>query len=473
MRIALSVLLVAALAALTGFTTLSLDLFGRAPDDSFFARDGAPEWLAAAAIAWALFALAVIALRRVPERAAVGIVLIGSLAMGGAGLLGDPNSSTDSARYNWDGIVQNAGISPYAYVPADPALDELRPDWLYPAPVAQADGVPGCVGERISETTKLGTGAILCTALNRPQVPTIYPPLAELYFAAVRATVPAEVGYLPFQVAGLLLSLAISVLLVGALRRRGLNPRLAALWALCPFVVSEAVTNSHVDVLGALLALGASLLAARGRTVWAGIALGAAAAAKLLPLLLAPALLRRRPLTLIGVTVLTFLLLYVPYLALDGLDVIGYLPGYISEEGYEDGSRFALVGLLVPGALATALVALILAVTAGLVFWHSDPDNPWFGELVLVGVTLLALSPRYPWYALLLIPFVAMTGRWEWLAIALALTFRLAAPPTWAFAVALALALAAVLIGSWLRAGRPSLAVVSARIRHPLTQLRM
>ena len=90
---------------------------------------------------WVLFALAIFTLRLVPRRAAIVLVLVGSVAVGGAAMAGPPNTSTDSARYAWDGIVQSAGISPYDHVPADPALDDLRPEWLFPAG-ADADGEP-------------------------------------------------------------------------------------------------------------------------------------------------------------------------------------------------------------------------------------------------------------------------------------------------------------------------------------------
>src|SRR5688500_12715799 len=79
---------------------------------------------------WLLFGVAVLALRRVPTRAAIVLVLVGSVAIGGAAMAGPPNTSTDSARYAWDGIVQSAGISPYDHAPADPALSDLRPEWL-------------------------------------------------------------------------------------------------------------------------------------------------------------------------------------------------------------------------------------------------------------------------------------------------------------------------------------------------------
>ncbi len=42
----------------------------------------------------------------------------------------------------------------------------------------------------------------------------------------------------------------------------------------------------------------------------------------------------------------------------------------------------------------------------------------------MIGVTFLAVTPRYPWYALLLIPFVVLSGRWEWMALNLAIALR-------------------------------------------------
>lgn len=469
MRLALSVLLITALAAVTGYAASAVNVFQATSAPNFFlSRAEAVPFLIVTVAAWLLFALVLLSLRALPDRAVVTVVLLGSVLVGGAALAGEPNTSTDSARYAWDGIVQNAGVSPYRYVPADPALAALRPEWLYPTPVLVADGSLGCDGKRIETTQERGTAHVLCTALNRPQVPTIYPPLAELYFAAVRFLVSPDVQYLPFQVGGLLISVSVTWLLLSALRRRKLDPRWAGLWAFCPLVATEAVTNSHVDVLGAALAFAASLLVANGRRMWGSIALGAAAAVKILPLLVAPALIRRRPLMMLGVTAATFAVLYVPYLLLDGFGVLGYLPGYLAEEGYSSGSRFALAGLLLPGPAATVLVALVLAGTAGLVFAKTDPSRPWFGELVLVGVALLAVSPAYPWYALLLVPYVAMTGRWEWLAVPLALTFALAGPPGPAFGAGLAVAAAVIVAVSWRRFGPGAVRAAVAGLRHPL-----
>ncbi|WIB59521.1 glycosyltransferase family 87 protein [Curtobacterium sp. MCLR17_007] len=371
-------------------------------------------------IAWAVFVIAVLALRSVPARLVTIIVLGGALVVGLAALVGPPNTSTDSARYAWDGIVQNAGVSPYAHTPQSEALAHLRPDWLFP------DKVNGTCDNLKPRLHGLGDGADgHCVAINRVDVPTIYPPLAEMWFALVRLVVPTTAQYMPFQVAGLLVSLGVTVGLLVVLRRLGRPAWWAALWAWSPLVASEAVTNSHVDVLGAALATAGAVLVAFGRPIWGGIALGAATAAKLIPAIVYPPLLGRwRHWWAIPVGIAVFGLLYVPYVITTGAKVLGYLPGYLTEEGYEDGSRFALVSLVTEGDAGTVLVGL-LVLAAAVVAWRlSDPARPWSGEVLMIGVTFLAVTPRYPWYALLLIPFVVLSGRWEWLSIALAIALR-------------------------------------------------
>ena len=397
---------------------------------------------------WALFALSLVTLRSVTKRASVVLVLVGTLAIGLSAMAGPPNTSTDSARYAWDGIVQNAGISPYTYVPSDPALAELRTDWLFPAPV---DGE--CVGERIMNVDEPGTGDLVCTAINRATVPTIYPPASELIFAGLRFFTGAGPQYWPSQLLGLLVSLGVTVLLLGALRKAGRDPRWAAIWGWSPLVATEGITNSHIDIVSALLLLIASLLVASGRGWAGGAALGASIATKLIPVIGAPALLGRRPLRVIVASVAVFLVLYIPYVVADGIQVLGYLPGYLSEEGYETGTRFILLSLVAPGSASLVLAAVLIAATAALVWWKTDPANPWMGQLVMIGVTLLVVTPRYPWYALLLIPMIAMTGRWEWLAVPLALTERLLFPSVDLARLTVAVAIVFIVVMSIRRAG--------------------
>jgi hypothetical protein len=402
---------------------------------------------------WLLFAASFLLLRRVPAESAVAVVLIGAGLIGAAALSGPPNTSTDSARYAWDGILQNEGVSPYAHAPNSHATAGYRTDWLFPAPVTTASGREVCQGTRVMTTHDTATHDVLCTTINRATVFTIYPAAAELYFAAVRALVPTTAAYWPLQASGLLVSLAITAGLVAILRRRGLDPRWAALWGWCPLVASEAVTNSHVDVIAAGTLLLATALVATSRRVLGGIALGVSIAVKLMPVVGAPALARRRPWTVALAAVATFAVVYVPYVVATGPKVLGFLPGYLKEEGVDDGSRFALVFLFVHGQATTVAAILLLAVVALVVWRTTDPASPWLGQLVMIGAFLFVLSPRYPWYGLLLIPFVAMTGRWEWLALALAISIRQFWPFAYVRASTLGMALAFIVVMAVVRSG--------------------
>jgi len=422
---------------------------------------------------WILFALAAFSLRGVRStKAAIILVVVGSVAIGGAATAGPPNTSTDSARYAWDGIVQDAGLSPYDYAPADPAVAALRPEWLFPTPAVNKAGEQYCPGLRIVKVQELETGTTICSALNRPAVTTIYPPASELFFAAVRFVAGPGPEYWPMQLACLLLSLAITGLLINGLIARGRDPRWAALWGWCPLVATEGVTNSHIDMLGALLLLAATLLASSRRPWRAGVALGVAISAKLIPVIGSFALLRRSPVKVIVAAVAVFAVLYVPYVLASGIGVLGYLPGYLTEEGYTDGTRFVLVSLVLPGTAALVVSALLLAILAAYTWLKSNPDDPWLAQLVMIGGTLLIVSPRYPWYALLLVPMIAMTGRWEWFAVGLALTERMLFPEVDPSRVVVALAIVFVVAMSVRRSGPGAIGRAWDELRHPFRPAR-
>ncbi|MFG2961455.1 glycosyltransferase 87 family protein [Streptomyces sp. NPDC048291] len=431
------------LAALTAVFVLTL----QAGDN----KSASGRLLAGYAVAWTLFAAAAWTVRTVPVRAATVLVLIGSAAVAVAGLTAQPRTSNDMYRYAWDGRVQAAGISPYAYPPAAAELAHLRDQWLFPTQET-------CEGWGLTHT-----GSGLCVRINRPTVPTIYPPVAEGWYLAVHTLSPPDSRHKPLQVGGAVLAFGTTLVLLRVLRRRGdprRAPARAALWAWCPAVALEAVNNAHIDTLGVLflvLALGTATAGTRR-----GALLGAAIAVKLLPVLALPGALSghhgpARVLRVVGASVVTVALAYVPYAVASGAGVLGYLPGYLHEEGYEPGDvhRFALLRLLLPDAAAGAAAAALLVLTGLYVWWRGDPDRPWRGALLVTGTALLLFSPSYPWYSLLVIALVAMDGRWEWLTVTLAGTaLYLAGPLLPGFPVqacAYGAAAAFVITGAYLR----------------------
>ncbi|MGW6396166.1 glycosyltransferase 87 family protein [Streptomyces sp. NPDC055103] len=454
------------LAALTTAVSLTLVLSDDAPRTGFLA------WYA---VGWAVFAVAVLALRRVPARAVVPLVLAGAVAVTATGLLAPPRTSTDSYRYVWDGRVQAAGISPYDHAPADPAIAGLRDAWLFPE--AGACARPADDATLVLPLAPLADGR--CTRINRPGVHTVYPPAAEGWFLLVHALSPEGVRHKALQVGGGLLALAVTGLLVAVARRRG-DPRRAALWAWCPAVPVEAVNNAHVDVLAVLFSVAALCVVAR-RRVAGGVLLGLAIAAKLLPAVLLVGALSgvRRPLralAVLGSAVATVALLYLPYVLLSERSVLGYLAGYADEEGYDNpgaGGRYVLLRLVLPDAWALPAALLGLAAVALWVVVRGDPERPWRGALLTTGTAFLLLTPGYSWYALLLVALVALDDRGEWLGVALAGAVAYLVGGT-AAAAAYGVAAVAVAAAAWLRAldrhgpRPPSLdcAVTAAPSRH-------
>jgi hypothetical protein len=378
----------------------------------------AAAWLVFCGLAWLV--------RGAPVRLAVGLILVGGIALQVAALAGPPQNSSDLYRYIWDGRVQAAGIDPYLYAPGDVGVDGLRDSFLWSGTTG-----PGhygdCVPSRPNSADPSDGLAAGCTLLNRPKVPTVYPPVAEAYFLAIQVAAPADDSTTPVQAAAAVFAVLVTVLLLFGLRTLGKDPRLAALWAWCPTVPLEAGQNGHVDVVGVALTLGALLLLARagtgrprtrGRVIAGGVLLGLAIATKVTPALVLPAVLRRGW-ALISASALTAVsLVYVPHVLSVGRKIIGFFPGYLNQEGYSNGKGFSVIGLFAQGKVATVVAVLILGAIALAIYRYGDPDQPWRGGVLMTSAALAVCTPHFQWYAILLVMLVALDGRPEWLTIA-------------------------------------------------------
>jgi hypothetical protein len=393
-----------------------------------------------AVILWAGFAAGAWLVLRLPVRWGMALIVIGGIAVQLAALSAAPQGSDDSYRYIWDGRVQAAGIDPYQYAPAAPQLASLRDPFLWPA------HGPHCVpaGMRLDNSTQLAVPG--CTRMNRPIVHTIYPPVAEAYFLAVHALSPAGSGSTPIQAGAAILAVLVTLLLLYGLPRVGRDPRLAVLWAWCPTVALEAGNNAHVDVLAVGLTAGVLILLARPgalssstgagfaagplrRPVAGGVLLALAIWTKVTPVLVAPAVLRRRrPVAVICAGIAASVIVYLPHVLAVGSGVIGFLPGYLQQEGYADGTRFLLIGMLVPGKWAFLAAFAVLATVALAVLLRGDPDRPWRGAVVMTGMALAVTTPPFPWYAMLLVMLVAFDGRVEWLGLAVVRYLAVSSP---------------------------------------------
>lgn len=418
--------------------------------------------------AWSLaWVVATVAAVRLPRRWAPGLVLGAALAVRLVALGGPPSTSDDLFRYSWDGRVQAAGVDPYAEPPDSPALVRLREGWLWPdaAGCAEIRRPPGC------------------TRINRPADRTIYPPVAEAWFAGVYRVAGVGTHHKGWQVAGLVTDMGVVALLTVALRRWGSDPRWAALYALCPAPVIEVVNNGHVDGLAVLLVVAAlvvavpppvgpgrapktmvgalvptdpagglrdgqaasgsgswassptrgspsscrgGVLSAPWRDVAAGALVGAAALVKLYPGLLLVALVgvpqrRRLPVLVRAGATATALsvLTYLPHVCAVGPKVLGYLPGYLREEHYDKGGRFLLAGAVGVPSRWAGPISVLVVGAAAAWVLARRPPAPR-GAALLLGALFLAATPVQPWYAVSVVAVAAVATRPSWVAVAVA-----------------------------------------------------
>lgn len=339
--------------------------------------------------------IALVLLESVPYAAAVWLVLAGArlplaaillvaLAMRLALLPFPPAHSTDVYRYVWEGRVQAAGFSPYLHVPADPVLAPLRDAAVWPN-------------------------------INRADyAPTIYPPVAQMFFLLVTRVS----GTVTAMKLALVACEGVAVFaLLRLLDRVGLPRERVVVLAWSPLAAWEFAGNGHVDALMiALVAL--ALLASRsGRDALAGAVLAGAVLTKFLPLVLAPALWRRWDPRLPGALVVVGALAYAPYLWGAGARVVGFAPSYAGEEGLRDGAGFWLLelardatGIAWPTLAYVGLVAA-LAAGLGLAAGFGEPraPRPRLGHaLALAALALLAITPQYPWYLTYLLPLLCL-----------------------------------------------------------------
>jgi hypothetical protein len=123
---------------------------------------------------------------------------------------------------------------------------------------------------------------------------------------------------------------------------------------------------------------------------------------------------------LLGVAATAIAVAYLPHVATVGAKVLGYLPGYLHEEGYSGESRFGVLRLLVPDSLAPVVAVAVLALAA-LIAWRTAATRPAVPvALAFVGLAFVLVGPSQPWYGLLIVVLAALADRWEWLLIAAA-----------------------------------------------------
>jgi alpha-1,6-mannosyltransferase len=318
------------------------------------------------------------------QRGALIVILVAAVAMRLALVFMEPYLSTDIYRYVWDGRVQAAGINPYRYVPSAPEVAHLRDTAIYP------------------NINRAGNAV------------TIYPPMAQAIFLAVtrlgESVLVMKLGLIACEAATMAALLAL-------LERQGTSLLRVAAYAWHPLPIWEIAGSGHVDAAMCALLMAGLLLFLRGRTLLAGVAVTLGALIKPTALLALPVFWRPWNWRLPLVVALTAIVAYLPYLSV-GRGVFGYLWGYVDEEGLASGrgihvlwllERFTgpmqRAGAIYASSAAVALIAVAIAVASR----KDRSDRASITALGWLLVSFLILSsPHYPWYFLVLVPFLAL-----------------------------------------------------------------
>lgn len=288
------------------------------------------------------------------------------------------SGSDDAFRYLWDGRVSDHGFNPFSHPPQAPALQAVREERFYPG-------------------------------IFRPDMRTVYPPLAQLWFwVAYRLSPTSFFGLKLTLLAHELLSVA---LLWRLLDRRGQSPLWALLYAWSPLAVVQLFAGGHLDGLLTPWLLIAALLAdgqRRGRLppLGAGMALGASALIRPVTLLCLPALSLahrgwRLLLPLLGLALIT-VALYLPYLDA-GPGLVESLATYSRQWSF-NGSVYQLARQL-PLADDKVRLGLYTLVAAWSVVSALLPAASPGRMLSAIGGYYLLAPTVYPWY---LLPVVAL-----------------------------------------------------------------
>jgi hypothetical protein len=355
-------------------------------------------------------------------------------------ILAPPERGADVRRYVWDAHLVRAGLSPYRVIPADPAFAHLRTAESWP--------------------------------VNNPDVPSPYPPGAQLFFLAATAVHESTRA---IKVALLVCDALLAFVIWWRLRAVGGNPGWALAYLWNPLVSLEVARHGHLDVVGALCLAFAALALVRGRSLLGSIGFALSLAVKPLPIVLLPLFFRRVSRRDVAAGVAVLAALYLPFWDGGGLP-IGSLPQVVERFRF-NGPIFTAAASVAGPVAATALAILVGLAVAALGRRRLSVAAPeaWAWPMA---AALLCAPLIYPWYLVWLTPFLAFAATmpltiWTVSILSTYVVWQLPAGgwavPEWALLVEYGALLGAASWLLWRRKGAPWTQEVSSSPVPPST----
>jgi hypothetical protein len=300
-----------------------------------------------------------------------------------------PTLSNDLYRYRWDGRAQLAGENPYLATPDDARLRDLR------EPANPND-----------------------LRMPAQEIPTIYPPLAELLFRMAARFLPGPVAFkLPMEAADVLTM----ILLAAWLRSTGGRAYQLAIYAWNPLVVVEFAGSAHSDAL-ALAALVGAFVIIKSRPTLSTLLLACAALLKSFPIMLFPLWLwrqgwpRSRKAWASGFAAAALAVVCTwPYRA--ALHQVPVTMAYFESRWQDNNASLYTILKLLTHSHAIA-AGIGVAVAIGLACWAAIRGiEPARAAFWIFGAILLFAPNAYSWYFTWVIPFLCFYPNTAWLLL--------------------------------------------------------
>ncbi len=362
-------------------------------------------------LAFIVYAVAIWRVRRQAiESGSLTLILIFAALFRLILLFSEPIQEDDFYRYLWDGKVVASGLNPYRFTPREVQTDNEKEGPLQPyRELAETDAHLG----------------LLLSRINHPDVPTLYPPVAQAVFGLAALIAPGSL--LALRLIFFCFDLAVCLVIVRLLCRLESSPLWVLVYAWSPLVIKETINSSHYDVVPTFLLVLALLALVTGRLSVGFLSLGGAILGKVFPVVLLPLFAwhawRRYGLgRACGGLALAGLVVtggYAPFAAAGN----GLWQGFVTfAESWQTNSFvFPLLHQLIADRwLANGIVVGCLIGAVCIALRRNSEGNDGrllYGCFFVVG-TLLLLSPvGNPWYFMWVIPFVCLFPCASWLLL--------------------------------------------------------
>jgi hypothetical protein len=325
-------------------------------------------------------------------------------------LFSTPMLENDFYRYLWDGAVTGNAVNPYKYSPDQ---------------VMKGEDVP-------QELTELaGESGDIIWNINHPHLRTIYPPVAQAFFALSYWVDSWSLN--TWRIILIIMDLATLSLIFNALGILKLPSSFLIIYWWNPLLIKEIFNSGHLDILIYPFVLSALILASQSKYVRSTFSLIIAIGIKLWPVFILPLIIRpvlskpKQLFSLIALAAVTLGVIFIPmYMA--GLDNSSGLIAY----GQNNDSAFKLLTYVSKFFLEVLgfetlhksyMTRFIVMALTGIWILYITFSNKYKNtdlftkSLFIVAFAFLISPTQFPWYYTWLLPLLAINPRFSLLLL--------------------------------------------------------